>query len=79
MSAYVPPLRQECNAVAIAREYFPGWSEDDLGFIIWNETAYPLNLAFDGREEALRRQLAELVLTLERNPAYVLGSWEGRE
>lgn len=68
-----------CDALVIAREYFPDWSDDDLGFVIWNETAYPFNLANDGREEALRSQLAELVLTLERNPAYVLGSWEGRE
>jgi hypothetical protein len=70
--------RCECDALAIAREYFPGWSDDELGFLVWNETAYPFNVAHDGREDALRRQFVELVQTLERNPAYVLGSWEGR-
>lgn len=78
MSEFILDIRQGCDALAIAREYFPGWSDDDLGFIIWNETAFPLNLVFDGREEPLRQQLVELVGTLERNPAYVLGSWEGR-
>ena len=67
------------DVLTIAREYFRAWSDDDLGFLIWNETAFPFNLASDGREEPLRRQLAELALTLKRNPTYVLGSWEGRE
>jgi hypothetical protein len=68
-----------CDALAIAREYFPEWNDDDLGFIIWNETAYPFNVAYDGREEALRRQIAELGQVLADNPAYVLGSRGGNQ
>jgi hypothetical protein len=63
-----------CDALAIAREYFPNWSEDDLAFVIWNETAYPFNVANDGHEQALRQQLAELAELLARDPNYVLGS-----
>ena len=62
-------------ALKIAREYFPEWSDDVIGFIIWNETAYPFNLVLDGSEEPFRRQLAELKTRLE-NPAYVLGNYE---
>ena len=63
------------KALRIAREYFPEWSDNDLGFAIWNETAYPFNLVLDGSEEPFRRQLAELKTRL-KDPAYVLGNYE---
>lgn len=61
------------DGLAIAREYFPEWSDDDLGFVLWNETAWPMNVKHDGHEEPLRQQFAALVKTLKENPAYVLG------
>ena len=60
--------------IAIAREYFPNYSDDDLGFILWNETAFPLNVMRDGVEEPIRLQLAALAAKLANDPDYVLGS-----
>jgi hypothetical protein len=62
------------NILMIAREYFPEWSDDDLGFVIWNETAYPFNLVHDGREEAIRLQLNKLRRRLAEDPTYILGA-----
>jgi hypothetical protein len=43
------------NALDIAREYFPNMSEPDLGYLLWNETAFPCC-----DEVYLREQLAKL-------------------
>jgi hypothetical protein len=44
----------------IAREFFPGASDDELGFILWNCTSYPI-LPKGNHEVYLREELKKVV------------------
>ena len=54
------------TAHEIAKEVFPGKSDEELDFIIWEKTGFPSfwNIPEDGNtpEECLRKQLMEFKL-----------------
>lgn len=50
--------RRPIDAMAIAKEYFPGWDEDTLADVIWSETGWPCFWSYRPIEDCLRLQLA---------------------
>ena len=59
-------LKKKIDAVSIVKEYFPSATEQDIGNILWNYTAFPefWNIPEDGwtPSQCLRKQLKELSL-----------------
>jgi hypothetical protein len=57
------PKKEFKSVLDIAKEYFPDASEDDLWFIIWEETGYPQfwNIPQDGDtpEACFRKHLQD--------------------
>ena len=58
-------LKKKIDLKSIVREYFPDASDDDIEYILWNETSYPdfWNIPEDGwtAGECLNTQLKRLV------------------
>ena len=50
----------ESRAVEIAREVFPDASDDELGYLVWNETGFPCFFDESDFEAAIKKQLQRL-------------------
>jgi len=51
---------------AIARQYFPDFDDDEIGWVIWNRTGYPCFWDGPDAETSFRTQLAEYAAAKKR-------------
>ena len=53
----IRPDNDFVDVLSIVREYFPGISDKDAGYIIWNETGWPCFWETSDWETCMRKQL----------------------
>ena len=73
-------MAKNWTAAELVGEYFPNIGEDDAGFILWNQTAFPFGNLNDIRKQLerlreLRAQFPTAPLCEACNEVALRGSW----